>query len=113
VNITTNSTDGVTVVNIQGDIDGKSAPEAQQQIVPLISEHSKLLLDMSGVGYMSSAGLRVMLLLYRQAASQDGQIALVGLSEDIEDTMSATGFLDFFTTCQTVEEGVAALAKAE
>ncbi len=109
MNITTDTIDSVAVVKLSGDIDGKTAPDAQQQIMPLIEEHKKLLLDMSDVAYMSSAGLRVMLLLYRQAASQDGQIALTGLSEEIEDTMSATGFLDFFTTCESVDAGVAAL----
>jgi anti-sigma B factor antagonist len=66
-------------------------------------------LDMSQVSYMSSAGLRMMLLLYLQAAGRDSKIALVGLSEEIEDTMSATGFLDYFTTRDTVEAGLEAL----
>jgi anti-sigma B factor antagonist len=99
----------VTVVEISGELDGKTAPSAQEKIVPLIGEGGKILLDMSQVSYMSSAGLRMMLLLYRQAAGREGKIALVGLSEDIEDTMSATGFLDYFTTKDTVEAGLEAL----
>jgi anti-sigma B factor antagonist len=99
----------VTVVEISGELDGKTAPSAQERIVPLIGEEAKILLDMSQVSYMSSAGLRMMLLLYRQAAGKDSQIALVGLSEEIQDTMSATGFLDYFTTGDTVEAGLEAL----
>jgi anti-sigma B factor antagonist len=64
---------------------------------------------MQEVAYMSSAGLRMMLLLYRHALGKDSRIALVGLSEEIRDTMSATGFLDFFVVSDTVDSGLALL----
>jgi anti-sigma B factor antagonist len=99
----------VTIVEIAGDIDGKSAPEAQAQILALVQPGGKILLDMSRVDYMSSAGLRMLLATYRQVTSQKAAIGLVGLSEDIQDTMSATGFLSFFTVYETVEAGLAAL----
>lgn len=99
------------VVSLHGELDGKTAPQAQQQIVPLIPDAGKMVLDMHDVGYMSSAGLRMMLLLYRQAVSRDTKIALAGLSEDISDTMSATGFLDFFVVSDTVEAGLTRLAE--
>ena len=50
---------------------------------------------MSGVEYMSSAGLRMLLSMYRQISRQNGGIVLVGLAEEIKDTMSVTGFLNF------------------
>lgn len=107
--ITTSTVEGMMVVAITGSIDGKNAPEVQQELLPLIESHDALVLDMQGVTYMSSAGLRVMLLLYRQAASQDSHLALTGLAEDVEDVMTATGFLDFFTVAGSVSEGIAKL----
>lgn len=68
-----------------------------------------MILDMSHVEYMSSAGLRMLLAVRRQMAA-NGYIVLVGLSEAIKDTMTITGFLDFFTTCDTIEDGIQALA---
>ena len=109
MDVTIKTVEQVNLVEIVGDIDGKSAPQAQEQILALIGPGSRILLDMSGVEYMSSAGLRMLLSSYRQVSSNDGQIGLVGLSEDIQDTMSATGFLRFFTTYETVEDGLAAL----
>lgn len=100
----------VRVVSLTGDLDGRSAPAAQEQLLPLIPPDGSVLLDLSGVDYMSSAGLRMMLLVYRHAQSVRSRIALVGLSEDIQDTMSATGFLDFFVLSDDVDAGVAALA---
>ena len=68
-----------------------------------------LVMDMSGVTFMSSAGLRMLLLLYRQVRANDGRVALVGLSEAIRDTMSITGFLGFFKVYDTVEDALGAL----
>lgn len=97
------------IVELIGDVDAKTAPNVQQEVLPLVQPKSKILLNMSAVPYMSSAGLRMLLSLYRQTTAKDGKLVLVGLSEDLRDTMSVTGFLDFFTTTETEEEGVAAL----
>jgi anti-sigma B factor antagonist len=100
----------VTVVEMVGDVDSNTASKAQEQILPLAQPGSKILLDMSRVGYMSSAGLRLLLSLYRQVTGHDGSIVLAGLGDEIKDTMSITGFLNFFTTRDTVDEGLKTLA---
>ena len=79
------------------------------KVLALIQPGVKLLLDMSQVPFMSSAGLRLLLLLYRQITGQGGKVVLVGVSEDIQDTMSATGFLAFFTLQSTVDAGLETL----
>lgn len=99
----------VKVAELIGDIDSATAPEVQSKILSLVDSGTKILLDMSQVSYMSSAGLRILLSLFRQTTAKNGKLVLVGLSEDLEDTMSVTGFLSFFTTSKTVEEGLAAL----
>ncbi len=97
----------VSVVSLRGDLDGNTAPAAQARILPLIKPGCKIVLDMSKVGYMSSAGLRMMLLIFRQVGGQRGKVVLTGLSEEIRDTMSLTGFLDFFTTADTLDTALA------
>ena len=99
----------VTILEASGDVDGSTAPALQEQVLAVVGSGCKLLMDMSNVGFMSSAGLRVMLLLHRQVSSGNGQVVLVGLSDEIRDTMTATGFLKYFTTTNTVEAGLAAL----
>ncbi|MGO8692469.1 MAG: anti-sigma factor antagonist [Rectinemataceae bacterium] len=100
---------GVTVVSLEGEIDGKTAPEVQERVLPLVEPGSKILLDMGKVPYMSSAGLRMLLSVYRQVTGKKGAIVLAGVEEDIRDTMSVTGFLKFFVIHETVESGVKAL----
>lgn len=110
MNISVKDVGGVSVVGVEGTIDGNTAPQAQEQILPLIGGGCKLLLDMSLVEFMSSAGLRMMLLLFRRVTGEGGRIVLSGLSEEIKDTMSLTGFLDFFATSDNVDSGLTALA---
>lgn len=96
----------VNVVKLAGDLDGSNAPNVQAQIMPLATANVKMILDMSEVSYMSSAGLRMLLVMYRTINSKSGKVVLVGLSEDIRDTMSMTGFLDFFTYLETLDDGL-------
>jgi anti-sigma B factor antagonist len=108
--ITTATLDGATVVTVNGEIDANTAPEAQEKILPLASPGCRLVLDMTNVPYMSSAGLRILLATYRQISGGGGKVVLVGVAEEIKDTMSVTGFIKFFTLRDTVSEGVAALS---
>jgi anti-sigma B factor antagonist len=96
----------VNVVRLAGDLDGSNALNVQAQIMPLAVANVKMILDMSEVSYMSSAGLRMLLVMYRTINSKSGKVVLVGLSEDIRDTMSMTGFLDFFTYLETLDDGL-------
>jgi anti-sigma B factor antagonist len=109
MDITIKTVEKVTVVDLAGDIDGKTASQVQEQILPLLQPGCKVVLNMTGVEYMSSAGLRLMLTTHRQASSNNGKVVLVGVSNEIQETMSATGFLRFFTLADTVKAGVAAL----
>lgn len=99
----------IKLVELSGDVDANTAPEIQKQTLPLAKPGSKIIMDMTNVPYMSSAGLRMLLSLYRRAAAEEGKLVLVGLSEDLQDTMSVTGFLDFFSTSETLEGALAIL----
>ena len=99
----------VTIVALNGDLDGQTAAAVQDQILPLIAPQCQILMDMSEVPYISSVGLRALLLLYRKAVGNGGRIVLCALSEMLQDTMLITGFLDFFEAYDTVEEGLQAL----
>ncbi|NJD19098.1 MAG: STAS domain-containing protein [Gemmatimonadetes bacterium] len=99
----------VTVIAPSGDIDSRSAPEFQEAALSDLQGGERLLLDLSGVPFVSSAGLRVLLLIHRQAHASKVRVALCGLNPDVRSSMSATGFLSFFTVRTSREEGLAAL----
>jgi anti-sigma B factor antagonist len=97
----------VTVVAIAGDLDGSTAPRAQAEVLALVGPGAKILLDMTDLVYMSSAGARLLLLIYRQINENSGDVLLAGLNTEIEDMLSATGFLDYFTVAMTVDDALA------
>ncbi|OGO13097.1 MAG: anti-sigma B factor antagonist [Chloroflexi bacterium RBG_19FT_COMBO_49_13] len=100
----------VNVVRLAGDLDGNTTPNVQAEIMLLAIPNVKMILDMSEVVFMSSAGLRMLLVMYRTIIGKSGKVVLVGLSEDIRDTMAMTGFLDFFTYLETMDDGLKTLS---
>ena len=108
--VTTNN--DVTVVELEGSIDGKTAPQIREDIRPALEDAKLAILDLTKVGYLSSAGLRLLLLVYREFTAKNGQLVLVGVSDDIQSVMSHTGFLNFFTLASTQAEAMQTLGKA-
>jgi len=92
-----------TLVKLTGEIDAASADTVQKKVMPLAVAGCRIILDMSKVAYMSSAGLRMLLSVYRQISVNKGQVILVGLSDELKETMSMTGFLGYFTVKDTLE----------
>jgi len=93
----------ITLIELIGDIDGGTAPLMQADILAAAEPNIQMILNMTQVSYLSSAGLRMLLSVYRQVSAQSGQVVLVGLMEEIQDTMNVTGFLEFFTVADTPE----------
>jgi anti-sigma B factor antagonist len=110
MNLETRQEGGVEIVELEGSIDGKTAPEVREQLRPVLSRAQKLILDLTKVQYLSSAGLRLLLLTYREVTAAHGKVVLLGVSKDIQTVMSHTGFLSFFTLADTREQAVQALA---
>lgn len=111
INITT--IEDINIVVVKGDIDAGTAPSVTEKVLPLVKPGSKILLNMTGVEYMSSAGLRTLLTVHRQAAFKEGKLVLVGLVQDVKDTMDVTGFLEHFVTTEDLEAGLEALNKEQ
>ena len=102
---------GLPVVKISGDLDSSSASQAEQEIFSSIDLKTQLVLDMTDCRYISSAGLRVLLMVGKQLKAQGGTWALAGVSEEIIDIMDMTGFSTFFTIFSTVEQAAESLSK--
>lgn len=100
----------VTIIELNGDLNANATAKIQDQVLAETAPNSKVLLDMTNVKYMSSAGLRFLLLLSRQLGSQIGNIVLIGLRDEVRDIMSMTGFLDFFITAEDRAEALKTLS---
>jgi anti-sigma B factor antagonist len=93
----------VTVITFDGFLDSSSAAGVQADLEKLVPDAGTSVLDLSKMEYMSSAGLRVLLLAHRRAQTSGARIVLACLHPDVREVMSATGFLSFFDVVDTVE----------
>jgi anti-sigma B factor antagonist len=99
----------VTVVALDGELDSVTASQVHTDLGDLVPDGGKVLLDLSRMSYLSSAGLRVLLLVYRQARAKGVRLALADVPAEVHAVMSATGFLEAFYVADSVEDGVEAL----
>ena len=104
--MTVSQSDGITTVFLDGSIDGKTAPLIREELRPVLETAEKVILDLTAVVYLSSAGLRLLLLVYREFAARKRSLVLLGISEDIRKVMEHTGFLSFFKIATSSEEAV-------
>lgn len=109
MNVEISTNENVVIITIEGSIDSKTAGGLQAQIMEKVLETNHALLNLSKVDFVSSAGLRVLLMVYRQIKSKNGKVILVGVSDEIKDVMSMTGFISFFRITDTIESALNSL----
>lgn len=107
MNVTLHTTNNILILTIEGSIDSKTAGDLQNQIMDSVADAKNIIMNLSAVEFLSSAGLRILLMVYRQLKARNGKIILVGVSEDIRDVMEMTGFINFFEIHQTLEHAYA------
>lgn len=100
----------VLMVRLTGDLDSRSSSMMAEEVLGQLDGAEEVVLDLTGVPYTSSAGLRALLLLYRQISDDQLGLALVGLAPGVRDVLSATGFLSYFLVHESVDSARAALA---
>lgn len=93
MNISIEKVDNSTVFKLEGRLDTVTAPELENKINNEGDALKKLVLDFSGISYISSAGLRVLLGAQKKMNAQ-GSMELVNVSEDVMDILEMTGFAD-------------------
>ncbi len=105
--------DGVLVLRISGQVDSMSGPELGEKLDAVVCKgHVHLVLDLSEVPYMSSAGLRVLSVALKTVRASDpgGDICLAGLSKAVAHAFRISGFNQVFSIYDGVPEAVAVLA---
>ena len=110
--VTIKDFDDISVVEVEGNIDSKTAPEFERNTKVATDKSNAIAIDLTAVEFMSSAGLRVLLMLYRNVKAKEGKVVLVGVSEEIQDVMSMTGFINFFKIVEKQDEGISFLKQA-
>ena len=86
--------DGKLTLAVEGRLDTITAPRLQDVLIPSINEAIQIELDFTKLFYMSSAGLRVLLVGQKVAASKGVSFSICGVSEEVMEVLEITGFVD-------------------
>jgi anti-anti-sigma factor len=90
--IRTTSTTRETVITLIGDVDAASAPRLEEVITDVTaSTPRRLVVDLAGLDYLSSAGLRCLVFAH-QRLGRGVEIVLAGAHGDVAETIHLSGF---------------------
>jgi stage II sporulation protein AA (anti-sigma F factor antagonist) len=79
--LTSSAENEVVLIEVEGEIDAHTARQLDKTLNDLLAQgHSRLVLDASQMGFISSAGLRAIMFAHREAYSRGGQLRVCGLS---------------------------------
>lgn len=78
------------------ELDSFNYQEVQNGIMAILEKGNNVVLDMTACKYISSTGLRVLLYTKKVAVAKGLKLSLKGMSDEVKDIMSVTGFDHFF-----------------
>ncbi len=102
---------GALVIAPEGRVDSVSSSELEKLVVSRIDAGEKrLVLDLSGVEYISSAGLRVLLMAAKRLKAPPAGLVLCGMGPSVRTVLELAGFLPLFAVEARRDQALARLA---
>ena len=98
---------GALVAMTEGRVDGANAREFHEALQSIIDETDRtVILDMGGLTYISSAGLRAILQTARTLKRQNGRLAVCALSDSVNEVFRVSGFDKIIDTYPSSDEAI-------
>ena len=99
------------VVSLDGRLDGVSAPDLETRVTSVVERGNvKIMLDCSAMQYVSSAGLRALLISARKCQQAGGKLAIAALQPECRSVLEMSGFQAIIDCHETSEAALAALS---
>ncbi|WP_419945493.1 STAS domain-containing protein [Candidatus Poriferisodalis sp.] len=99
------------VISPAGRVDGSNSADFHEALGAAISDDdSRVILDMGGIDYISSAGLRVLLLVAQRLGGNSTPFAVCSLAASVDEVFRISGFNQIITVYGTLDEAKAQLA---
>jgi len=94
----------IVLIKVSGYIDAHTFEELENEIQSKFSSNQfKLIIDLSDVPYISSAGAGVFIGAFPQAQENDGSIILLNPSKNVLDVFELLGLTEIFTISKDIE----------
>lgn len=103
--ITTEKKENLMVINLTGKLDSVTSPQLEDKLIKLIDEENyNIVFNCIQLDYISSAGLRVLLVGAKKVKVKNGKIKLANLKKHIREVFEIAGFTAIFELYETVED---------
>jgi anti-sigma B factor antagonist len=90
-------TDQCLILSIKGRLDTTNYNMLEKKLMEMIdSNHHRILVECTGMDYISSSGLRILLMGLKKISMVKGKFALCGLQENIHEIFEISGFSSIF-----------------
>jgi anti-sigma B factor antagonist len=83
--------EGKVQLNVHGKIDALASTEFQDGILKAFQKSSNVILNMADVQYISSAGLRGLMIGQKTAGSKGGKFTIINVTDPVRDILRVTG----------------------
>jgi anti-anti-sigma factor len=94
---TIEETDGKYIATLTGEMDTVAAQEAEETLKPLYDTNGKdVIIDCSGLEYIASSGLRILLSILKGAKANGSKVVMRGMNDEIKNVFKLTGFINIF-----------------
>ena len=94
---TINLTGDKYVVTLNGELDTAAAGEVEKTLQPLYNSNGHdVIIDCSGLEYIASSGLRILISILKGAKASGSKVVLKYVNEDIMSVFQLTGFVNIF-----------------
>lgn len=104
----------VQVFELSGRLDAVNTQHAVSQVNAALAAGARhILLDLGAVTFMSSSGLRALLLVRKELLNHGGQLRLANLQPHVQEVFTLTGFTQVFAIHQTREDALRAFGQAD
>ena len=92
------------LVALAGSLDGTTAPDLEKALAPLLGSVHHVVFDLAGLRFITSAGIRVLLVARKQLTAQDGSFAMKNLQPQIAKVFEILGALPGMSIFQSEAE---------
>ena len=107
MNLNVGEVDGVTVIETTGRLDTATAPELERAGGELIDAGViRIVLDLSRLEYLSSAGLRVILALAKRLRAAEGELVMCEAGGLVRETLELAGIVGIVPLCATLDDAL-------
>ena len=89
--------DGKLVATLVGELDTAAAAETEKALMPLLNSEGKdIIIDCTGLEYIASSGLRLLLGVLKKAQDVGSHVVLKNVNDVVKDVLDLTGFVSIF-----------------